>query len=105
MAGLPALFHRWLETYWRRPLIAADKLPFPPARLIHTVAGTHDTAWFWQGGQLGAKALVDLLGRRGMSLGGCRTILDFGCGCGRVIRHVAEIRAGDRMRFEVPSID
>lgn len=83
----PALA-RLTRSLFRRPHVAPDGLPFPPDRLIHAVAGTRDTGWFWQGGELGARALVELLARRDLALANCARILDFGCGCGRVLRHV-----------------
>lgn len=89
MAGLSPTFDRLAGVF--RPLrrIAPDGLPFPPDKLIHAVAGTRDTDWFWQGGQRGAQALTTLLDKRGARLNRFARVLDFGCGCGRVLRHLA----------------
>jgi SAM-dependent methyltransferase len=64
-----------------------DGLPLPPARLIHLVAGSEDSAWFLEGGRLAATSLRAILARQGVAPEDLRTILDFGCGAGRVMRH------------------
>lgn len=97
MAGLAGNLTQWARALLSRPALAPDGLPFPPVRLIHAVAGTKDTGWFWQGGQLGARAIVDLLARRGHSPADFPRILDFGCGCGRVIRHLAALAPAARL--------
>jgi SAM-dependent methyltransferase len=62
---------------------AADGLPMPPPRLRVTVAGTPDAAWFLQGGRAAADAIRGILPVPVESLD---AVLDFGCGCGRVVR-------------------
>jgi predicted TPR repeat methyltransferase len=52
------------------------------------VAATDDLDWFLRSGELGARSLVDTLANRAPALGEFKTILDFGCGCARVLRHV-----------------
>jgi SAM-dependent methyltransferase len=64
-----------------------DQLPLPPARLIFLVAGSSDIAWFLRGGALAAESLSELLVKNGASIDKMDAILDFGCGCGRVLRH------------------
>jgi 2-polyprenyl-3-methyl-5-hydroxy-6-metoxy-1,4-benzoquinol methylase len=68
---------------------AADGLPVPPARLIMRVAGTPDVAWFLESGRLAADSIRAALERADTRIEDARSILDFGCGCGRVVRNWA----------------
>src|SRR5580765_3709368 len=74
---------------------AADGLPVPPARLIMRVAGTPDVKWFLESGRLAAESIHDALERAETPLDTVASILDFGCGCGRVIRSWARLDARD----------
>jgi len=95
-----------------------DGLPLPPARLRTRVAGTPDPAWFLEGGRLAAESIRGALPVPLESLDG---VLDFGCGCGRVVRQwrglegvhgsdynselVAWCRANLPGRFEVNAVE
>ncbi len=68
---------------------SAGSLPVPAGVLRYLVAGTEDLKWFLSAGQHGADTVRDALGRRGKSCRDLGRILDFGCGCGRVLRHFA----------------
>ena len=72
---------------------AADGLPVPPARLIMRVAGTPDVTLFLESGRLAAESIHDALERAETPLDTVASILDFGCGCGRVIRNWAQLDA------------
>ena len=72
---------------------AADGLPVPPAQLIFRVAGTPDAAWFLESGRLAAESIRQALARADAHIEAMRSILDFGCGCGRVIRNWAALDA------------
>jgi SAM-dependent methyltransferase len=66
----------------------ANGVPIPPQDLIRLVAGTSDIDWFLASGQLGAHALRDILRRNKIDIEKLDSILDFGCGVGRVLRHL-----------------
>jgi SAM-dependent methyltransferase len=53
------------------------------------VAGTPDSAWFLESGRETAGAIRGALERRGVDVAQVESMLDFGCGCGRVVRHWA----------------
>lgn len=69
-----------------------SELPLPPEVLRLMVAGTGDTDWFLAAGRLAAESLTQLLTRHGITLDGA-SVLDFGCGCGRVLRHLRDAGA------------
>jgi SAM-dependent methyltransferase len=68
--------------------IGPDGIPLPPPSLRSWVAVTDDLDWFLAGGKLGVQTLIDILARHGKKLADVENLLDFGCGCGRVLRHL-----------------
>jgi SAM-dependent methyltransferase len=69
-----------------------DALPLPPARLRTLVAGTPDAGWFLESGRLQAALIAETLERHGAPLAERTRLLDFGCGCGRILRHWYRLR-------------
>ena len=61
--------------------------PFPPERLLVQVAGSADLRWFVKGGRLALGSIRDALATQRMPLERLPTVLDFGCGVGRVLQH------------------
>jgi len=66
---------------------APDGLPLPPPEMIAVVAAHFDARHYYEGGAVGAEAIRSMLERNGIDIEGLGSILDFGCGCGRTIRH------------------
>lgn len=82
----PAL--AWRNARWRLTN-APDGLPIPPGDLIFSVAASRNVDWFLRLGRDGADSIRDSLASVGRPLESLDAVLDFGCGCGRVLRHFA----------------
>lgn len=65
---------------------APDGLPIPSPRLINLVAGHFDADAFYQNGRLGADCIRAILEKNGIDINRLASLLDFGCGCGRILR-------------------
>ncbi|MDX6387370.1 MAG: hypothetical protein QOD85_1172 [Gaiellaceae bacterium] len=63
-------------------------LPLPPARLRAAAGPKHaDAEYFLQSGRHHAELVRELLGDSGTSVEELGALLDWGCGCGRILRH------------------
>ena len=68
-----------------------NKLDYlPPVSLRYRVQGTVNKDNFINGGKISAEEILSLLRRVGAELDSFKDILDFGCGCGRVLYWLAK---------------
>src|SRR5205814_8428002 len=85
-AGLLRPAYRVFESVVARrfdtPSVAHDGLPLPPAELIVKVAGAATADWFLESGRLAFGSITAHVPVEELT-----SVLDFGCGCGRVARH------------------
>lgn len=72
---------------------APDGLAIPPARLIMRVAGRFEAEAYLDGGRLADRSIRDMLARHAVAIEALGSLLDFGCGCGRVVRHWRNVGA------------
>jgi SAM-dependent methyltransferase len=88
----------WLRGYAPRTLLQNWKwrqthheaLPVPPPKLMFEVVHSYSIEGFLRGGSERAGAIAGAVGEAGLDIARCGRILDFGCGCGRVIRHMPD---------------
>ncbi|MDX1389535.1 MAG: methyltransferase domain-containing protein [Acidobacteriota bacterium] len=80
----------WRNLRWRLRE-GGDGPPIPSSKARYLVAGGCDIGWFVEGGALGAETVREALARNGYDLARVESLLDFGCGCGRVLRHLGDL--------------
>jgi SAM-dependent methyltransferase len=89
VAGVPW----WAHNSGVRRRGAGDGLPLPPLRLVRAATGTSSLDWMLEGGRRAADSIAAILARNGIAMREVQRLLDFGCGCGRVIRHWHDLPA------------
>jgi SAM-dependent methyltransferase len=63
-----------------------DGLMAPSPPLVYLVTGQYDIESFYQNGAQGAECIKSILKNNGLDINAFTSILDFGCGCGRIMR-------------------
>jgi len=69
----------------------------PPDDLIYRVAGTRDPEWFQRSGQLSVADFETALSGADRKLAEFQQVLDFGCGCGRILSWMREVVPEERL--------
>ena len=76
--------------------IGRDKA-LPPPRLRYKVTGGEDADWFIKSGKMSLQDLSRALAAIGRSFEEFNDVLDWGCGCGRMLRHLTPPLASKRL--------
>ncbi len=84
-------FSSLVGDYRHRGTVAADGLPIPPARLRVAVSGIADPIDHLDAGLRSATAIEALLAGNDLEVSGVGSLLDFGCGSGRVARRWVDL--------------
>jgi SAM-dependent methyltransferase len=74
-----------------------NRYPLPSEELMHRVAGDADGARFLESGKRSARQIEQALAATGRSLAEFEAILDWGCGCGRIMRWFDDLAGNARL--------
>lgn len=70
--------------YIREQLLGA---PLPPTAMMKLVTGNNIAQWYVESGRRAAQSVHETIEKSHFRMKDMQSVLDFGCGCGRVIRH------------------
>ena len=66
--------------------------PLPPGNLIFLVTGSESPEWFLNSGRSASEAIREILAKHDLKIEQFTSVLDFGCGVGRIMRHWSSTR-------------
>lgn len=69
-----------------------DGFPVPPSKLIFTIIAIPWISEFYKSGKIIFEDMKEMFEKNNITLDHNSNILDFGCGCGRLIRHFASTK-------------
>lgn len=81
-----------VRNVWCKTRGAPDGYPFPSLRMVYLVTGQHRLDFYYHNGALGAECIQRVLTKNRLQIQMFNRILDFGCGCGRVMRHWSTLK-------------
>lgn len=84
--------HRICNALQYQLAVASDGLPIPPPELHFLVSANDDLDVFFEVGRFCAERVTGLVRKHGSTMDDFQAILDFGCGCGRVIRQFHSLK-------------
>lgn len=70
---------------------APDGHPVPPPRMVHKIIARGWAEQYWNMGSDQAEEIITILRDHDIDPDSFEHILDFGCGCGRVLRHFSRL--------------
>jgi SAM-dependent methyltransferase len=77
----------WCRNLGYRLTGADDGYSIPPTQLIDLTILSRDVAWYLSSGKIGADSILFTLEKNDLSMNVFDAVLDFGCGCGRIMRN------------------
>ena len=82
------------KRYYKRG--ASDGMPLPPPYLIYRILGRFEVEIYCEQSTTGAWWIQEFLRENELEISSFESILDFGCGCGRIIRQWHALHGCDR---------